>query len=840
MAVAALYYFLGVLAAILIIIVIFCLNSRSRVLVVRVLACCLQGYHSLAQSCSWEYERCTGYCRRKRARVVTILTDHLHLGLAEEGPPLNTAPEIQISSPESGERVHLTVRNSDATPASDDSNNHHSPLIQRTRPLYNIKVAGGVGELGTVETGTTGDGEEQQKAEQTANNTTNSKHTSLQDTRRSDMNENDVNESAGGAGGGGGEEITPGETSTQNKEGKQTRLMAMFNQPVKKEDLEEFLTHAIRSDLLAEQFTNVPARFNKSMVMGVLPCNRKKNRYRNNIPYDDTRVLLGQDVNATPGSDYINANFVRSIGKTKAYIASQGPKDFNDRTIEQFWSMVWQEKTNVVVMLGKLTEAGKVKVAQYWPEVKEEMRYGEVRVQVTSYQERLDYALRRMLVSSAGECREVVHYQFLKWPDHGVPQTPFTFALMVQDMCKWQRSGPLLVHCSAGMGRTGTLLLVLTLLDHLETQGHLRPIDALISLRLDRPNLVENQAQYRFAHQVLLEVLFCETTSWSASQFCQQLEVIRPHLKEQYQKLKSLPKNLTTRWGELAIHAPFNRNPNILPVDGRQVFLQTVGGRGDSQYLNAVRVHGMRQRDALIVTEHPLTGTLDRAWRMIYEKRALAWVIIHKHTDEKEYPPVLPSTGAGDLDHFNVRIDDITQHNEFTDTSVTLTPIKSRMSLPHTLRVLHMSGWDADKELPDSPLPLLEILQHLQYIRLHAPVMPTTSVLNTALPVVITCRDGTTGCGVLVALLGAQCRLELQGVVDIYRAVQAILFDRPQFITSLAQYEFLYNTMGICIQCRLPYLHLSLPEAEDDSPSDHDSDDDDDEFELVEASWSNV
>lgn len=68
-------------------------------------------------------------------------------------------------------------------------------------------------------------------------------------------------------------------------------------------------------------------------------------------------------------------------------------------------------------------------------------------------------------------------------------------------------------------------------------------------------------------------------------------------------------------------------------VDGRQVFLQMVGGMGASQYLNAVRVHGMRQRDAQIVTEHPLTGTLDRAWRMIYEKRALAWVIIHQHED---------------------------------------------------------------------------------------------------------------------------------------------------------------------------------------------------------------
>ncbi|KAG7153393.1 Receptor-type tyrosine-protein phosphatase alpha-like, partial [Homarus americanus] len=398
----------------------------------------------------------------------------------------------------------------------------------------------------------------------------------------------------------------------------------------------------------------------------------------------------------------------------------------------------------------------------------------------------------------------VIQYQYIAWPDHDVPQTPFSFALMVQDICKWNTTGPIVIHCSAGVGRTGTLLLVLTLLDQLEGSGQLDAPGSLVSLRLGRPNLVENQAQYRFGHQVLLEVLFSEVTSYPVGKFLSYLEAIRDNLIAQYTKLKSLPRDLTFKWGENPAHAHMNRRQSILPVDGRQVFLQMLGGQAESQYVNAVRVNGVTQRDAVIVTEHPLVHTLPQVWRMVYERKVCAWVILHTYPDqEEEYPSVLPSRGEVDMDQVCVKVTAVNNHRHFIETSVALNFINSSILLPHHLRVLHLLGWDADQDLPDSPVPLLKLLEHLKDLR---KIYPNC-------PVLISCSDGCTASGVAAALDVVLCRARLQGNVDVYRAVQGVLFDRPQFIMSFEQYIFLHDAAAT-------YVNML---------DDDDDDDDDDE-----------
>ncbi|KAG7153392.1 Receptor-type tyrosine-protein phosphatase gamma-like, partial [Homarus americanus] len=183
-------------------------------------------------------------------------------------------------------------------------------------------------------------------------------------------------------------------------------LEAFPSNLIKKEQLEDYLNHAIRSGAIDEEFQNIPPRFNKTVDIATLPSNRRKNRYTNNLPYDDTRVVLSTNSLEYPKSDYINANFIRSYKKTKAYIATQGPKDNNDSTIDDFWKMVWENNTNVIVMLAKLVEGGRVKVSQYWPDqLNVEMEYGEVRVEQVSFEERLDCHLRRFMVSTEDESR---------------------------------------------------------------------------------------------------------------------------------------------------------------------------------------------------------------------------------------------------------------------------------------------------------------------------------------------------------------------------------------------------------------------------------------------------
>ncbi|XP_042206177.1 receptor-type tyrosine-protein phosphatase alpha-like [Homarus americanus] len=179
--------------------------------------------------------------------------------------------------------------------------------------------------------------------------------------------------------------------------------------------------------------------------------------------------------------------------------------------------------------------------------------------------------------------------------------------------------GPITVHCSAGIGRTGTILLVLHLLDQLNTSGFLDPHQALVDLRNGRPRLVENSIQYVFGHKLLLEVLSDIKTSFTCSAFLSEVEGLRvPQppsntslIHQQYQKIKSFPKNLKFNFGLNPECAHLNRTRNILPADSRIVYLQNLTGSANGFYINAVRVNALEQTDAYIVADYPPAHTGD-------------------------------------------------------------------------------------------------------------------------------------------------------------------------------------------------------------------------------------
>lgn len=577
--------------------------------------------------------------------------------------------------------------------------------------------------------------------------------------------------------------------NTEKFEGKETstRTASLMFPPnwnrIKREELEEYLTSVVYSTVDFEtEFQAIPSVFNKSIVIATMPSNIKKNRYKNILPYDDTRVVLRRPPGAT-GTDYINANYIRSHKQPKAYIATQGPKDTDESTLGDFWSMVWENSTNIIIMIAKLVEGNVVKVSQYWPNALGEcLQYGEVWVQLKTQKRQTEYVERCFLLTCKGESREVMHYQYTNWPDHSAPKEATGFTYMVRDFYQMKRTGPLVVHCSAGMGRTGTLLLILELLVQLEDFDLIDPLKTVVALRLGRARLVENKMQYQFAHQVLLELLYGEITSYPVDGFPKQLDNIRDRLEGQYQKLKNLPQKLTVKWGSHPGHAHMNRHQSVLPVDGRQVFLYMINGQRESQYINAVRVDGVDCPDANIVTEHPLPFTLQRVWRMMYEKRVSTWVLLHaQRHDDQEYPPVLPAAGQCQTDELFIKVDHVNIHHFFTETFVSLNT-KTEPSLPLKLRVLQLLTWNSE-ELPGNVNSLLYLLQYHLQLRQNNPASPT----------VFTCRDGYTACGMAVALDLVLSRIWLGGEVDVYRAVRTILLSRPQFITSLRQYVFLHD-----------------------------------------------
>jgi len=185
-------------------------------------------------------------------------------------------------------------------------------------------------------------------------------------------------------------------------------------------------------------------------------CNKQKNRYTYVVPYDSTRVKL-QPMENEEGSDYINASWVH----TQKYIATQGPLP---HTFFDFWRMVWEYNIQLIVMLTKTFENGRMKCHRYWPESAQSETFTDF--EITSIQEEEDEptatTIRKFKIVNVKnkEEREILHYQYHGWPDHGVPTNTTEIRELLKRMEKISVSTPVAVHCSAGIGRTGTLCTI--------------------------------------------------------------------------------------------------------------------------------------------------------------------------------------------------------------------------------------------------------------------------------------------------------------------------------------------------------------------------------------------
>ncbi|KRX74933.1 Tyrosine-protein phosphatase non-receptor type 11 [Trichinella sp. T6] len=253
---------------------------------------------------------------------------------------------------------------------------------------------------------------------------------------------------------------------------------------------------------------------------GQRPENRMKNRYKNILPFDHTRIILRGGDPSKIGSDYINANLIEVLpefeifdGITRKYISTQGCLN---NTIDDFWQMVWQEHSRIIVMTTKEIERGKIqtKCVRYWPEEGQSWNTGfnkEICLSLLIERMTPDFAIRTLrlqkIVNDEAESRLVYHYQFLAWPDHGVPPNPGTVVNFLEEINQLE-SGmtdkrPLIVHCSAGIGRTGTFIAIDLILCLIRKYGLQCTIDirrTVQMLRSQRSGMVQTEAQYKFVY----------------------------------------------------------------------------------------------------------------------------------------------------------------------------------------------------------------------------------------------------------------------------------------------------------------------------------------------------
>ncbi|KAG8520594.1 Receptor-type tyrosine-protein phosphatase H [Galemys pyrenaicus] len=272
---------------------------------------------------------------------------------------------------------------------------------------------------------------------------------------------------------------------------------------------------------------------NQPQLVASAPENSAKNRYRNVLPYDWSRVAL-KPLPGEPGSDYINASFIpvklgwggvlppggtpdhpspvahQGLWSAQEFIATQGPLP---QTVGDFWRLVWEQQSRTLVMLANCMETGRVKCEHYWPLDTKPCTHGSLQVTLISEEVTENWAVRSLLLRHVQEEKvlPVRQFHYLTWPDHGVPHSPGPMLAFWKVLRKWLDenvgAGPPIVHCSAGVGRTGTLIALDVLLRQLEAEGLVGPFNYVKKMRENRPLMVQTEAQYIFLHQCILQFL---------------------------------------------------------------------------------------------------------------------------------------------------------------------------------------------------------------------------------------------------------------------------------------------------------------------------------------------
>ncbi|XP_072804946.1 tyrosine-protein phosphatase non-receptor type 7 isoform X1 [Vicugna pacos] len=302
-----------------------------------------------------------------------------------------------------------------------------------------------------------------------------------------------------------------------------TRWTLQHQPPSPKQLEEEFLTHVLRPGrsgqgpaLLGQvegeeagkglavhsslPCQKIPSNFVSPEDLNV-PGHASKDRYKTILPNPQSRVCLGRAQSQEDG-DYINANYIRGYGgKDRAYIATQGPMP---NTVSDFWEMVWQEEVKLVIMLTRLRE-GKEKCVHYWPT--EEETYGPFHICTQDVRECSEYTVRQLTVQYQEECRSVKHILFSAWPDHQTPESAgplLRLVAEVEDSPETAAStGPIVVHCSAGIGRTGCFIATRIGCQQLKARGEVDILGIVCQLRLDRGGMIQTAEQYQFLHHTL-------------------------------------------------------------------------------------------------------------------------------------------------------------------------------------------------------------------------------------------------------------------------------------------------------------------------------------------------
>ncbi|KAM6918995.1 receptor-type tyrosine-protein phosphatase F isoform 7-T9 [Xenentodon cancila] len=528
-----------------------------------------------------------------------------------------------------------------------------------------------------------------------------------------------------------------------------------------------------------------------------MEVNKPKNRYANVIAYDHSRVVL-TSVDAVPGSDYINANYIDGYRKQNAYIATQGPLP---ETLSDFWRMVWEQRSSTIVMMTRLEEKSRVKCDQYWPSRGTET-YGMIQVTMLDTVELATYSVRTFALYKNGsnEKREVRQFQFMAWPDHGVPEypTPILAFLRRVKACNPLDAGPMVVHCSAGVGRTGCFIVIDAMLERMKHEKSVDIYGHVTCMRAQRNYMVQTEDQYIFIHEALLEAATCGNTEVAARNLYAHIQKLtQPPPGETVTAMELEFKRLanskahTSRFisANLPCNKFKNRLVNIMPFESTRVCLQPIRGVEGSDYINASCIDGYRQQKAYLATQGPLAETTEDFWRMLWEHNSTIVVMLTKLREmgREKCHQYWPAERSARYQYFVV--DPMAEYSmpQYILREFKVTDARDGQS--RTIRQFQFTDWP-EQGVPKTGEGFIDFIGQ---------VHKTKEQFGQDGPITVHCSAGVGRTGVFITLSIVLERMRYEGVVDLFQTVKTLRTQRPAMVQTEDQYQ-------LCYRAALEYL----------------------------------